>query len=108
MPVGLAMVLWIVELGPTATSPATPSVLLSPADLAQTSSIMNRAPAHAAEPPLEPHPSPLRDSPAASAPDDFALLFGDPRDGGQVVLGALGGGRADAPGLIHVSLALDF
>jgi hypothetical protein len=39
---------------------------------------------------------------------DLAIYVGDRRSGPQLELGALGGGRADAPGLVHVGFGLDF
>jgi len=108
MPVGLAVVLCIADLGPSAAPPTTPAFALSAADLAQTSRVMNHAPTRDVGPPPGPEPAPLADRPEPAAPDAFALLFGDRRDGGQFEMGALGSGRADAPGLVHVSVSLDF
>ena len=108
MSVGLAVMLCIADLGASPAPPAVPAVTLSAADLAQTSSIMNRAAAQDAGPPPGPDRAPLPEPAEADAPDDFALLIGDPQDGGQFEMGALGGGRADAPGLFHVSVALAF
>lgn len=39
---------------------------------------------------------------------DLVLLAGDRRHGAQVEFGALGGGRDDAPGLLHVGVGFDF
>ena len=39
---------------------------------------------------------------------DLALLIGEPGRGPQFELGALGGGRSDAPGLVHVGVRFGF
>jgi len=41
------------------------------------------------------------------APPDLAFKAGNRRMA-QIELGALGGGRADAPGLVHVGVGFDF
>lgn len=45
--------------------------------------------------------------PADTRPD-LALYAGSRQSGGQIEIGALGGGRDDAPGLLHVGIGLDF
>lgn len=112
MPFGLAVVLWAVELMPPgpAIDPASPAVrplAVSAADLARTDAALRHAavlPLPAAGPPHDMQ----RLAVAASAPADLALLLGDRSRGGQLEMGALGGGRADAPGLIHVGVGIDF
>lgn len=108
MPLGLAMVLWIAELPAPVALPRGPGTLqLSAADLARTSRILQALP--------DPRATPARDFPARErsardreAPTDLALLFGSRSRGAQVEMGALGGGRADAPGLVHIGVGLDF
>jgi hypothetical protein len=39
---------------------------------------------------------------------DLAIYVGDRHSGPQLELGALGGGRADAPSLVHVGFGFDF
>jgi hypothetical protein len=46
--------------------------------------------------------------PARSPPLELVVYVGDRRSGPQLELGALGGGRADAPGLVHVGFGFDF
>jgi hypothetical protein len=46
--------------------------------------------------------------PARSSPLELVVYVGDRRCGPQLELGALGGGRADAPGLVHVGFGFDF
>lgn len=48
------------------------------------------------------------ESPDAGGSTDLALYVGRRDHGAQFELGALGGGRSDAPGLLHVGIGWDF
>jgi hypothetical protein len=39
---------------------------------------------------------------------DVAMYLGNRNAGAQVEIGALGGGRPDAPGLVHIGVGFDF
>lgn len=52
-------------------------------------------------------PDPKMIAPEESRPE-LVLLAGDRHHGAQVEIGALGGGREDAPGLLHVGVGFDF
>lgn len=41
-------------------------------------------------------------------PDELLVTYSERHTGARFELGALGGGRADAPGLVHVGLGLRF
>lgn len=109
MPFGLAVVLWAVDLVPIRTPLTTQAIELSAADLARTAAalrgppdgqVMTVSPAAAPDRPRashEPGPGP-----------ELAVLIGQRRGGAQVEIGALGGGRADAPGLVHLGVGIDF
>ena len=45
---------------------------------------------------------------APSGSTDLALYVGQREHGAQFEFGALGGGRSDAPGLVHVGIGWDF
>jgi hypothetical protein len=48
-------------------------------------------------------------SPPASSPlPDIALYLGNPRSGPELELGALGGGRLQTPGLVHLGFGMNF
>lgn len=51
---------------------------------------------------------PVDVQPDAPETVDVAMYFGSRHAGAQVELGALGGGRPDAPGLVHVGVGFDF
>jgi hypothetical protein len=51
---------------------------------------------------------PVVSYPVSSARPDLAVYLGNRRSGPQLELGALGGGRADAPSLVHVGFGFDF
>jgi hypothetical protein len=51
---------------------------------------------------------PVISYPEASTRPDLAVYLGNRRSGPQLELGALGGGRADAPSLVHVGFGFDF
>lgn len=78
---------------------------LRPDDLATERAVIMRLPAQLPR-------TPARDEAAKlTAPTDprpeLALFAGD-RLRGQVEIGALGGGRGDAPSLLHVGVGFDF
>lgn len=114
MPFGLAVVLWAIDLVPIRTPLATQAIELSTRDLARTAAALrgpaDRQPGDRQGGTVSPIPAVARaraiDAPGP--PPDLAFLIGQRRGGAQVEIGALGGGRADAPGLVHLGVGLDF
>ena len=98
MSLGLAVVLWAANLAPVAPLPPMAPMDLTRSDLARTDAVLRGIP-------RLPHQRPAPDE---TAKPDLAVLLGTRHQGGQFEMGALGGGRADAPGLVHIGLGFDF
>ena len=47
-------------------------------------------------------------TPPLPQPSELLVTYSERRTGAKLEMGALGGGRADAPGLVHVGLAMNF
>jgi hypothetical protein len=66
-----------------------------------------------AEPPAPPAAAqnpgyPVVPPPEAASPPDLAMYVGDRQTGPQLELGAFGGGKVNARGLVHLGLGMDF
>lgn len=107
MPLGLAVVLWAANLAAVDPRPPGAPMDLTRSDLARTDAVLRGIPASHPDigglrPPRQ------RLTPDETTNPDLAVLVGNRRQGGQFEMGVLGGGRADAPGLVHVGLGFDF
>ena len=107
MSLGLAVVLWAANLAPVAPLPPVAPMDLTRSDLARTDAVLRGIPASHPDiaVPRLPHQRPAPDE---TAKPDLAVLLGTRHQGGQFEMGALGGGRADEPGLVHIGLGFDF
>ncbi|MBC2653701.1 hypothetical protein H7F50_18955 [Novosphingobium flavum] len=107
MSLGLAVVLWAANLAAADPRPPVAPMDLTRLDLARTDAVLRGIPASHADIAVPRLPR-QRPAPDETTNPDLAVLVGNRHQGGQFEMGALGGGRADAPGLVHVGLGFDF
>lgn len=112
MSLGLAVVLWAANLAAAdPRPPVAPMDLtrsdLTRLDLVRIDAVLRGIPAGHSDIAVPRLPR-QRPAPDETTNSDLAVLVGSRHQGGQFEMGALGGGRADAPGLVHVGLGFDF
>lgn len=100
-----AMTMLVTNVIPLAQSYPLHVLPMRPDDIAATQALMSRKSA----PKINLQASrELKFVERDEARPELVLTAGNRRRGGQVEIGALGGGREDAPSLLHVGVGFDF
>jgi hypothetical protein len=82
--------------------------LPAPVLTAESEVMTKRAESPAPQPAAQDPAYPVVLPPDAAPPPDLAMYVGDRQTGPQLELGAFGGGKVNARGLVHVGLGMDF
>jgi hypothetical protein len=111
MPLGSLLTALAATLGEAILAPPQTSTFIElPAPvLTAESAVMTKRTAPPARPTAVQDPDyPVVSPPNAEPPPDLAMYVGDRQTGPQLELGAFGGGKVSARGLVHVGFGMDF